>query len=218
MNVVMPNSGILIEEFNPFVFQMLKKEALAGIESINKNIINRNGDLLSMFHQDLPKELYFKEIDKCKDAVYQEVLTRCAKLEASNPEYTSVLSYYGNEFDEDTPKPELFVERTWINYQRPGEFVPLHQHSGVFSFVVWIQLPFNYSKSFAPDTVSKTNHGQFEFVYIDILGKIRTMLLAPDNTWEGKIAVFPASMYHQVYPHYADDFRITISGNIRAKL
>jgi hypothetical protein len=47
-------------------------------------------------------------------------------------------------------------------------------------------------------------HGQFEFVYTDVLGKIKTMQLAHDSSWEGKIAVFPAAMHHQVYPHHVE--------------
>jgi hypothetical protein len=220
MNVVMPTTGILIEEFNPFIFQMLKKEALEGVETINENLTTRNGDLLNMFQQDLPKKVYFKEIDKCKEAVYQEVLKKCKKLGEENPEYLDTLYYYTKGYEPGTPMPELTVERTWINYQHSGEYVPLHQHSGLFSFVVWIKIPTEvkvgqYGLSSADGEV---RHGQFEFVYTDVLGKIKTMQLAHDSSWEGKIAVFPAAMHHQVYPHHSNDVRISISGNIRAKI
>jgi hypothetical protein len=40
-----------------------------------------------------------------------------------------------------------------------------------------------------------------------------------DNTWEGKMALFPADLNHIVYPFYtSEDYRISISGNVGFKL
>ena len=119
---------------------------------------------------------------------------------------------------EENSLVDLYVERYWINYQLPGEFVPLHQHSGVFSFVVWVSLPDIEVKKNIPYNGMKGYQGDFEFTYPDILGSLRSIRLAQDKSWEGKICVFPAGLHHQVYPHFEDDIRITVSGNIRAKL
>jgi hypothetical protein len=66
--------------------------------------------------------------------------------------------------------------------------------------------------------LGKGYQGQFEFVYSDMLGSIKTLRLANDKSFEGSICVFPAELQHQVYPHYQDEYRITVSGNIRAKI
>jgi hypothetical protein len=56
----------------------------------------------------------------------------------------------------------------------------------------------------------------FEFVHVDSFGKLQNTRLPVDKTWEGKIAVFPAELNHQVYPFYnTDELRISISGNVR---
>lgn len=218
----LPNSPILVDTLNSFVFQRLKKEALAGIQDIEKSFNLRNNDLLSMFHQDLPKEIFFKEPKESKDALEKEILRLCEQLINVHPEYLNVLSYFSNYGDDTNTKTELFVERFWINYQRPGEFIPLHQHSGVFSFVVWVQIPYLFESE--NDSVneqygaSKNNKGIFEFVYNDALGAIKKLQLEADKRWEGKIAVFPANLYHQVYPFYENELRISVSGNVRARL
>lgn len=214
----LPNLGIHMQELNPFVFQQLKKDCTDGVESVEKNIKNRSGDLLEMFHQDLPKEFFFQQPTKSKDNLEKEVLTICKNMVNVYPEFAEKLNQF--EADKDITDFDFSIERFWINYQRPGEFIPLHRHSGIFSFAVWVNLPEFKTKNLEVEqwNLSKGYQGQFEFVYTDILGQIKTVRLAQDKTWEGKICVFPAELHHQVYPHYADEYRITVSGNIRIKI
>ena len=32
----------------------------------------------------------------------------------------------------------------WVNFQRKYEFNPLHKHSGLLSFVIWMKIPYNF--------------------------------------------------------------------------
>jgi len=216
---VLPNLGVHIEQLDPFTFNTIKKDCINGVKNIEKNLSKRSGDILQMFHQDLPKEFFFQEPSASKEVLTKEVIRICNNLKNTFPEFIDKLNYGTNKEQEDY---ELYVERFWINYQRPGEFIPLHRHSGVFSFVVWVNLPItktdNKNEKAERFNLSKGYQGQFEFVYTDMLGQIKQLRLADDSTWEGSICVFPAELYHQVYPHYEDEFRITVSGNIRAKI
>ena len=57
--------------------------------------------------------------------------------------------------------------------------------------------------------------GHFSFLFSGHDGRVLTEDLPVDNKYEGKMALFPASLNHQVYPFYtSDEYRITISGNI----
>ena len=47
----------------------------------------------------------------------------------------------------------------WINYQKSGEYIPTHEHDGVYSFNIWIKLPYN-------STVAKTSHN-IEFLVMN---------------------------------------------------
>ena len=36
------------------------------------------------------------------------------------------------------------LDEWWVNYQKQGEFNPLHSHTGIYSFVIWMKIPFDY--------------------------------------------------------------------------
>ena len=37
-----------------------------------------------------------------------------------------------------------YMNRLWVNYQKKYEFNPLHDHSGMFSFVIWMKIPYEH--------------------------------------------------------------------------
>ena len=108
----------------------------------------------------------------------------------------------------------------WANYQYKHEFNPSHRHSGVYSFVIWLKIPYHWEEQNKLPHLNGIKEidkkpGLFEFEYINILGHIKTFsyLLTPD--YEGTMIFFPAALKHCVYPFYnTDEPRISISGNI----
>jgi Putative 2OG-Fe(II) oxygenase len=113
---------------------------------------------------------------------------------------------------------ELKLSGAWINFSQKYEFNPLHDHTGVFSFVIFVKIPYTIEQEKQFVSTVPTNlqiPGSFVFYYTDALGAIRPWTIPADNTYEKKIIVFPASMRHAVYPFYSsNDYRITVSGNI----
>jgi hypothetical protein len=118
-----------------------------------------------------------------------------------------------------TENVPLEFQSMWVNFQEKHEFNPPHTHSGVYSFAIWIQVPYRIEdeREYGPGKNSNHNiSGCFEFLYSTSLGNLVTKTLPVDKTWEGKIVFFPAKLHHQVYPFFSsDDYRISISGNIR---
>jgi len=115
----------------------------------------------------------------------------------------------------------LILHKMWVNFQEKHEFNPLHTHSGLFSFVIWIKIPF-YNKDEKNSSPGKdSNHnlaGCFEFQYCNSLGSIIGHSIQADKEWEGKICLFPANLNHSVYPFYSsNDYRISVSGNVCLK-
>lgn len=115
------------------------------------------------------------------------------------------------------PGQELRLHQTWVNFQEKHEFNPMHDHTGIFSFVIWIQVPFTRDAelSFKPEIPHNQNHaGMFQLVYNNSLGQPSTLNFPVDKTWENKLLIFPAGMAHMVTPFYtSDDYRISVSGN-----
>jgi len=110
------------------------------------------------------------------------------------------------------------LDRLWVNFQKQHEFNPMHNHSGVYSFVVFMKIPTDWREQHEIPFVKESNSpkaSNFEFVYIDIMGNIRPYTYSLDSSFEGIMLFFPAEMMHQVYPFYnCEEERITISGNI----
>ncbi len=113
----------------------------------------------------------------------------------------------------------LTLNDVWVNFQQKYEFNPVHRHTGVMSFVIWIKVPYLFDDERAqfPDTQNDVvRAGTFNFYYINSLGKISEKTIYADKNFENNILIFPAEMFHCVYPFYtSDEFRISVSGNFQ---
>ena len=118
-----------------------------------------------------------------------------------------------------TTNVPLKLNSMWVNFQEKHEFNPIHDHSGVFSFALWLQVPYYIEEEIKHSPGKESNHnvaGHFGFLYTNSLGGISVKTLPVDKRWEGKIAFFPAKLNHLVYPFFtSEDYRISISGNLR---
>ena len=106
----------------------------------------------------------------------------------------------------------------WVNYQKQTEFNPTHYHKGVYSFVVWMQIPTDFNKQKENPISKNTNNNvisNFCFEYRDMLGEYRKYVYKMSKKMEGNMLFFPSNLTHAVYPFYnCSENRISISGNI----
>tara|TARA_B100000085_G_scaffold44985_1_gene38123 strand:+ start:2077 stop:2751 length:675 start_codon:yes stop_codon:yes gene_type:complete len=132
------------------------------------------------------------------------------------PMVEEYFSNYEIPFSLKTTKYHQFVlSRFWTRASTAGDYQSLHDHQGVFTFVVWLTIPFdgesekNNQSGFRPDA------GEFGLVYNNTCGNIskKNWTLSPDM--EGTILLFPSDINHIVYPHYStEDYRISVAGDI----
>ena len=116
---------------------------------------------------------------------------------------------------------ETYLNDWWVNYQHEGDYNPLHDHGGIFSFVIWMKIPTDWrdQKKLPRSTHSTSNTvSNFQFVYTNHLGKITTHTYYMSPEMEGGMLFFPANLKHTVYPFYdCKEERISISGNISVR-
>lgn len=173
------------------------------------------------FNQAIPANYQLAgQIDKEYSVVLPNNIIEYIKMSSSqfmenNP------NYVGNNIISLFKKDVKFVYEgdAWVNFQEKYEYNPLHAHTGVFSFVIWYQIPFykadeiKYGAGKGKEPEHNKN-GEFEFAFYNG-STIITHPLGIDKTMEGHMAVFPSNLNHIVYPFYtSDDYRITLSGNI----
>lgn len=126
---------------------------------------------------------------------------------------------YGLTDEQREKEHQLDLSRFWVNFQKQTEFNPIHGHSGLYSFVIWMQIPTSFKEQRQLPIATNSNSdlciSNFGFVYPDILGKLRNQHYEMEKEMEGYMLLFPASLQHQVYPFYNNDGeRISVSGNI----
>ena len=128
-----------------------------------------------------------------------------------------------NRFKNDQilyPNPQnLTIASLWVNYQKKHEFNPMHTHSGVFSFIIFLKIPFLIEEEHlkSPGYTSNCNKAaglSFFSLSSDKRGSIEETTLFVDKKWEKSGVIFNSHLNHCVYPFYSEGERITLSGNL----
>lgn len=145
--------------------------------------------------------------------------------EYTTPEMPELIQYIDEMYNIwvqtfKTPNVPYKIDTQWTNYMRKGEFNPNHSHPNALAvYVIWITIPYNIEEEMAfngyDNPTLKSKNSCFEFTYSLYDGRIANHTIYLDKTYEGIIAMFPATMMHCVYPFFtSEEERISIAGNI----
>jgi len=94
----------------------------------------------------------------------------------------------------------------WVNFSHKGEFNPMHNHGGIFSAVVFIDIPDQLAEERKNNNfISKTSG------CLDFISESQHIIVRPQT---GTLYLFPAYLWHLVYPYHSDVERISMSFNI----
>ena len=132
----------------------------------------------------------------------------------------SHIGSYGPPWRETLKEGEhLRLETLWANSQKKHEFNPPHDHTGIFSFVIWLQIPTSFTEQRKLPIAAQSNSSElisnFAFSYTNTLGSVSTYAYNMEKESEGYMVMFPSQIIHQVFPFYeSNGERISISGNI----
>ena len=148
---------------------------------------------------------------------FENYITSCSIKGAVFEAWKSI-----NVISENKP---IYLDKLWVNYQKKHEFNPPHDHSGFVSFVIFINIPYDLEEeenmfSSLANTEKSVNHtSKFAFINPSYDGKIRVDPIDVDKSFEGNMMMFSADQMHEVYPFYtSDDYRITVSGNLKFRV
>jgi hypothetical protein len=198
-----------------FLFKKLPQDIHVEVKSVVDKI-------QSNFNNSTP---YNSNLEGQINKEYETHLTNKATqyIRHTVEEYNSTNYHYIKQHTQSSQPNLQYDGHCWVNFQEKYEYNPIHKHYGLFSFVIWYQIPFykkdetqyGAGRNRMEDERKRVNHnGEFEFIHYDG-ERIVTNSLGIDKTMEGYMALFPSSLNHIVYPFYtSDDYRITISGNI----
>ena len=110
---------------------------------------------------------------------------------------------------------ELFADDLWVNYMKPGDFNPLHTHSGDYSFVLFLDVPKQLKEEQEKFKGTSAEPGSLLFEYTQ-QAKPRWattgISVLPET---GDFYMFPALLQHWVAPFKSKVTRVSVSGNMR---
>ena len=109
-------------------------------------------------------------------------------------------------------RPTAKLLSLWINYMKPGDFNPPHDHSGDLSFVIFPDIPeelIEENKQFAG---TLEGPGGISWHYGD--GGNLCISIVHQMPRTGDIYIFPASLLHFVFPFKSAVTRVSASGNL----
>lgn len=202
---VLPNIGVVSRRFTDEELKPIKDEVQELIDSDFKGEFHGTG-LVGQIRKEFT-------LIKSWDHIENLLMPYAMSMIADNVSLQQGLQRSSR------PDAHLRLESVWVNYQEPGEYNPPHNHSGLLSFVIWIDVPYysvdeRYSDK-SPGINSSTNEGgMFKFIYTDVLGHLSHVPLNIDAKANNLMAMFPASLNHMVCPYYTSDKRrISVAGN-----
>ena len=108
--------------------------------------------------------------------------------------------------DQEESPPKFEMNKFWVNYQKQHDHVPIHNHTGLYSFVIFIKIPTHWKDQHVLPMQSKSNvtttisASDFVLVVGQENGHVKNINfpLSPED--EGRMLFFPAGLQHMVYP------------------
>ncbi len=123
----------------------------------------------------------------------------------------SNILYHVNEYI-STDKLKLMNQ--WINVQAHDGFLPIHDHSGNISYVIYLKIP-EYLKNYedARKNDIPYSEGAIQFIFGHKTSvSYNSKMFYPE---EKMILMFPSELCHYVYPFKdRSSLRVSISGNL----
>ena len=113
---------------------------------------------------------------------------------------------------------DFYIESSWVNFMKKGDFNPPHNHSGDFSAVLFLSMPdeiIKENKDFKGSGGPSGGPGELRFFTgVEVKDFINAASFLPGR---GDLFIFPAKLSHMVAPFKSDVERITVAFNMSRK-
>ena len=137
------------------------------------------------------------------------------ETESETSYYQQNILYHVNQY---IGKTNYRIDDQWINVQAHNDFVPLHEHYGKISYVIYLKIPGYLQELYS--SYNPHNHKGLSCVEgcIDFHYGIKNSLFPASKKImpkEKQILMFPSEILHYVYPFSnPEETRVSVSGNL----
>ena len=122
-----------------------------------------------------------------------------------------------HQIRQNTPPNTPFkLADLWRNEMYANAYQPLHQHTGLFSFIVYMDVPYTHADQIKLEPNVLPEHVKNGFTEFSDPFSMFNKLINVEKGIEGQVILFPAWVNHVVYPFkgFSGIPRVSISGNI----
>ena len=179
------------------------------VEKLNSRMTDKLEDYSDNLVGKVSEELHFDE-----DTV-TEVQKELGKFVLQYQAYTDHRNHFGKKgLDFENFNYGIQIASGWFVRQFENEYNPLHIHTGGrLSCVGYLKLPEGIEKEWEEDYKDHhPSHGHIQFAYGTAAGYTSTNFLIKPRV--GDFYVFPAQLFHCVYPFYTKGERRSFSMNM----
>jgi len=194
-------------------------------EKINIQMFNWGPCVIRMKITDDFKKLFLSEAkknkidfrDKLAGILDHETGYGEESKQAILPQLSQCLGIYNQAYEKHANKPfdkppEYILSAMWINYQKPNDFNPPHDHDGKLSFVTYLSIPDKLKKENSKYKGKSCGPGGIQFLYGN--GPRDCVTIYSFFPEENDMYIFPAWLKHWVAPYKSNVTRISVSGNV----
>ena len=123
---------------------------------------------------------------------------------------------YGTPYKHKTTHHHIpTFNRFWCRVSKDGDYQSIHDHQGIFTFVVWLKIPFEGEEERQVQAGFRPEAGDFVLCYPDTCGQYQKRSWVLGKRAEGKMLFFPSDLNHIVYPHYTTtEYRVALAGDV----
>jgi len=218
-----PNLGYIVDKLPEDVLQVIKQHVDQVATKMDKDPSIVPHGLEEIFPNEPAKRRNYRWYRDEYPDLYHTVEPYIKRVSAT---YKNIYKYPNvliSAYDNGSQKnmnyvgiDQMKMDCLWVNFQKQYQWLPMHMHNALYSFVIYINIPYDIKEELNhPDFQSAKTGSCFNFIYNNVLGKVSKLELTLDKQWEGSMVFFPGELNHIVYPFVTSTgYRIAVAGNV----
>ena len=218
-----PNLGYIIDKLPEDVITIIKEHVEQVAKKMKEDPSLAPHSIEEIFPNEPKKRENYRWPRKNNPNLYKVVEPYIKKISAIYKNLYKYPNVLISAYDDGSQKNMNYVEvdqmkmdNIWVNFQKKHQWLPMHMHNALFSFIIYINIPYDLDEELnQPDFQTAKTGSCINFIYNNVVGRISKLEIALNKEWEGSIIFFPGDLNHVVYPFVTSDgYRISVAGNV----
>lgn len=217
------NLGYIVDKLPDDVLKIIKEHVEQVAKKMKEDPSLAPHSIEEIFPNEPKKRENYRWSREAYPELYKVVEPYIKKISSTYKNLYKYPNVLISAYDNGTQKNMTYVEVDqmkmdciWANFQKKHQWLPMHMHNALYSFIIYINIPYDIKEELNHPDYQTAKTGAFiNFIYTNVVGRISKLEIALSKEWEGSIIFFPGDLNHVVYPFVTSDgYRISVAGNV----